>query len=531
MIKILLGIRLRSILYGYTAQARKRGKSGKGTYILFGFLYLYVFAVMAGMMGVSFASIVQPYHAQGLDWLYFAMAGLMSLGFSLIGSVFTTQNQLYAAKDNPLLLSMPIAPQYILISRIIPLFCFNLLFASMVMLPAMVVYGIFIGFSLTGVLLQLLGLFAVVLLSQALACLLGRLLHMLLSRLNKSVASLLYTVTFLVLYFWIYGKAGDFLNAIVTGGSRIAGILSSWVWPVYALGLGCTGSFLHALVMPAVSCAAFGLVYAMLSRSFLKAAASTGAGRRKTALDLSATKTASPVQAVVRKELGKFLGSPVYLTNMGMGLIMTLALTVAGIIFSGKLKAVLFQLPEMVELVPLLVCAALSFLISTMCISTPSVSLEGKNIWILKAMPIASESILQGKLLLHCVLTIPLCMVSGLVLAVCYGCSFAQVLLCSLIPGLLALLCGLVGLCAGLQWARLDYISEAYPCKQSISVLVTMFSMMGLPLLLGLLFIPLFGESLSVTMFLSFCAALLAAACFGFYRLLMGWGVRKWENL
>lgn len=531
MIRVLLRIRLRSLLYGITAQARKRGSNGKGIYILYGLLYLYVFAVMAGMMGTAFASIIAPYHAQGLDWLYFSMAGLMALSFSLIGSVFTTQSQLYSAKDNALLLSMPIDPKHILMSRMIPLFGFSLLFAATVMVPAMVVYAIFAQFSLAGLLLQLLGLCAVVLLSQALACLLGRLLHLLLTKLNKSVASLLYTVSFLAVYFWIYGKAGDFLNAIVTDGSKIAGILSHWVWPLYAMGVGCTGNFAYALVLPAVSCVVFGIVYALLSRSFLKASTATGVSRKKTALNLSATKTASPVRAIIRKELGKFLGSPVYLTNMGMGLLMTVAMTVAGVIFSGQLKAVLFQSPEMAEATPLLVCSVLSFLISTMCISTPSVSLEGKNIWILKAMPLSTRNILQGKLLLHCALTVPLCMVSGLILSVCYGCSVSQVVLCSLIPGLLALLCGLVGLCAGLQWARLDYISEAYPCKQSVSVLITMCSIMFLPVLLGLLYLPISGGVLSVSGFLAFNAALLAGACFGFYRLLMTWGVRKWNDL
>ena len=36
----------------------------------------------------------------GLDWLYFALAGLVALAFAVFGSVFMTQTQLYDAKDN-----------------------------------------------------------------------------------------------------------------------------------------------------------------------------------------------------------------------------------------------------------------------------------------------------------------------------------------------------------------------------------------------------------------------------------------------
>lgn len=58
----------------------------------------------------------------GLTWLYFAMAGTMALALSMLGSVFMTQAQLYDAKDNERLLSMPIPPKYILLTRIAMLF-------------------------------------------------------------------------------------------------------------------------------------------------------------------------------------------------------------------------------------------------------------------------------------------------------------------------------------------------------------------------------------------------------------------------
>ena len=45
------------------------------------------------------------------------MAGIMALALAVFGSVFMTQTQLYDAKDNELLLSMPIRPLHILMSR------------------------------------------------------------------------------------------------------------------------------------------------------------------------------------------------------------------------------------------------------------------------------------------------------------------------------------------------------------------------------------------------------------------------------
>lgn len=530
MIKSLLSVRFRALFASMTAQGRKKKKRSTGMVILFAILYLYLIAVVGGVMCLTFYSLAEPYHALGLDWLYFAIAGLMGLGLAVFGSVFATQSQLYDAKDNALLLSMPIPPKVILLSRMIPLLALNLLFAGIVIIPAMVMYAIFVRFSLGGILLQLLALLAVCVLAQAIACLLGWLLHLLLSKLNKSFASMLYMVVFLGLYFSVYSQAGNILQTIAASGSLIAEALQTWVWPLYAMGAGCLGDPLLMLAFIAITGLLFALVYWVLSVTFLRAATSSRGSRKKRKLDMSGIQVSSPLRAITVKELRKFLGCPVYLTNMGLGIILTAALPVCGLIFRNSVLEVLTLLDSTASLTPLLICAVLSFTVSTTCISTPAVSLEGKNIWILKSMPLTGKQILTGKLLLHIFLSVPITMLAGLILAIAYSCTAADILLSALIPGLLALLNGLLGMWAGLQWAKLDYISEAYPCKQSVSVLVVMFGMMGVPLVLGIGYAFL-SQILSPTVFLVLCAAILAAACWGLYRVVMTWGIKKWNSL
>ena len=531
MIRTLVSLRFRALFTGLIVQRQKKNKSSKGTVILFAFLFLYVFAVVAGMMGFTFYSLAQPYHMLGLDWLYFSMAGLMGLGFAVLGSVFTTQNQLYDAKDNPLLLSMPIPPRIILLSRMIPLLAMNLLFGGLVIVPATVVYAIFVEFSIVGLLLQLLCLAGIAVLAQAISCLLGWLLHLLLSKLNKSLASVLYLVVFLGIYFYVYSQAGEILTAIVMESQQIASILSKWVWPLYAMGMGCLENGGLLLAFLGICAVCFAAVYAILSATFLRSATMSSVSRKRQKLNLKTSKTAPPVNAIVGKELRKFLGSPVYLTNLGVGLLMAAALTVAGVIFREDLLSAFSMIPGFTDLIPLLICAVLSFLISTMYISAPSVSLEGKNIWILKSLPVSGKDILNAKLLFHCRMTVPLCGICGFVLALAYGCSIPDILLCAAFPMLLVMTNGLIGMVFGLQWARLDYINDAYPCKQSAAVAFTMFGMMGLPAILGLIYGFLLVDHLSPSFFLALISLILAAVNYGLYRLLITWGVRKWEAL
>lgn len=530
MMKALLRVRFRALTAMFIQRGRQKKKQSMGTTILFAFLYLYLGAVVCGMSGLTFYALAKPYHMLELDWLYFAMAGLSGLGIAVIGSVFTTQNQLYDAKDNPLLLSMPIPPTRILLSRMLPLLALNLLFASIVMVPAIVVYAVWIDFQVLFLLLQILSIPAIAILAQTIGCLLGWLLHLFMSRVNKSIASVVFMLVFLVAYFVIYYNANDILNTLIMNTDVLADTLSAWVWPIYAMGKGCTGSLWQTMAFTAICAAAFALVYWALSATFLKTATMSFSGRKARKLRLAGAKESSPMKAIIGKELGKFVSTPVYLTNAGVGILLTAALPVAGIFFRDKVMQFITLLMLPSDMTALLVCAVLSFLVSTLFISTPTVSLEGKNLWILKSMPVSPKQILNAKLGMHILLTVPVTALAGLVLGITYECGILGTVFCAVLPALLALLNGVLGMVSGLKWARFDYVNEAYPCKQSVSVAVSMFGMMGLPLALGLLYGFVLYDRLTPLVFLASSGLLLAAMCFGFYMLMTRWGTKQWNR-
>lgn len=534
MMKALLAVRLRAMLAGFMAQSRQKKKKSRGVMLLFAFLYVYVAVVIAGMMCMMFGQLAPVYHAAGLDWLYFSMAGLMALMFAVFGSVFSTQSQLYEAKDNDLLLSMPIRPGAILFSRMVPLLLLTVVFAGLVMIPASVMYAISAALSPLGIVLQVLSLLAVTFLAQAAACLLGWGLHLLLNKMNKSFASLLYMVVFLGLYFWIYSQAGNIMNSMAANGASIASALEAWAWPICAMGRGCTGEILYFLIFAVICGVLFGVVYYLLSRTFLKSATSRRSARRRK-LNMAAQKAGTPAGAIVFKEWRHFLGSPVYLTNTGIGILLTAVLAVAAVIFRRKVMELL-ELYAAMGLaldgyLPLIICALLGFMASMMFISAPSVSLEGKNLWILRSMPVSSKRILQAKLRFHILLTTPVTTVSAAVVAVALGCGAPETVLCALVSGLFTVLNGMLGMVCGLRWAKLDWLSEAYPCKQGAAAGITMFASMGVPLLLAGLYFLLARFQLTETVFMVLCALILAAASFGLYRVVATWGVRRWESL
>ena len=219
---------------------------------------------------------------------------------------------------------------------------------------------------------------------------------------------------------------------------------------------------------------------------------------------------------------------------MGLGLILTLALGVLGILFREKVLSILEvlsgYLPNTKKLIPLFLCGILMFLNATCCLATPTVSLEGKNIWIPKTMPISALTILQSKLLFHLIPVVPVMALCALCLGIAYGLSITALVLSVLVVSLAACFNATLGLWAGLRWARLDYISEAHPCKQSAAILVSMLSLMGLPVALGLGYWVL-ESMVSPTLYMALAATLLSGGSLGFYRIVTTWGVKHWESL
>ena len=119
MIKILMKKQLKQLFSGFFVD-RKTGKSKSKGAAVFG-IVIYITLIL-GCMGSMFGSVAYSMCAQlcavGLDWMYMAMMAMMSLAIGIFGSVFNTYASIYQAKDNDLMLSLPIPVRAILFSRL-----------------------------------------------------------------------------------------------------------------------------------------------------------------------------------------------------------------------------------------------------------------------------------------------------------------------------------------------------------------------------------------------------------------------------
>ena len=93
MFKSLLKIRLSGTLSSMTTQSANGKKSKKAVKTAAAIpLLIFLFAIIAGSMGVMFFEMSKIFHAAGADWMYFSLSFMIAFALMFIGSVFLTAN-------------------------------------------------------------------------------------------------------------------------------------------------------------------------------------------------------------------------------------------------------------------------------------------------------------------------------------------------------------------------------------------------------------------------------------------------------
>ena len=125
-------------------------------------------------------------------------------------------------------------------------------------------------------------------------------------------------------------------------------------------------------------------------------------------------------------------------------------------------------------------------------ITAPSVSLEGKSIWLVQSLPVSPWRVLKAKIKLHLILTlIPMYILTVCVLSVCAP-SFEYVILIPLTVTAFAVVMALSGLCLNLKSPNLGWKNETVPIKQSLSVTVALFGGWAVVIAFGALYVALY---------------------------------------
>lgn len=531
MLKLLVKKQLFEIFRSYFYDAKKNKARTKGATIGYIVMFVLLMVCLLGtMFGVLSNTMCGPLAEMGMDWLYFVIMGMMAVFLGAFGSVFNTYSGLYLAKDNDLLLSMPIPVRVIMTSRLLSVYLMGLMYSGIVILSAILVYWFTVPVTAGRILGGVVLLVDISLFVLTLSCALGWVVAKISLKLKrKSFITVIVSLVFFGLYYFVCFRSQAMITDLLLNAENVGNKLKG-IYPLYLFGrVGC-GDGVAMLIVSAVVIALLALVWYLIARSFLHIATASG-NTAKTVYHEKAVKPVSADAALLRKELGRFTASPLYMLNCGLGTVFLVVLAVLALIKGREVFLMMNALFAGGEgFVTVLAALCLCLLAGSNDISTPSVSLEGKSLWIAQSLPIDPWQALRAKLRMHLLITeLPL-VVCAVCVAAVSGAALPEIVMMLVTPMVYVVLSAAFGLFMGLKRPNLNWTSEVAPIKQGLAVFLSMFVGWLVAVALGFLYYALMARVGAVA-FLLTVTALFAVLALVLLRWLKTSGAKIYQHL
>ncbi len=474
MFKALLKKQLKELTASFFWDGRTGRPRSKGAIAGYAGLFLLLAALAEGVFAAICLPLCGVLLPMGLDWLYFALAGLAGLALAVFQGAVMAHGVLYTPRDSDTLLALPIPPVQLLAARLVELALVEGGCLVLVLLPAYGVYGFFTA-DLPGALLGGGGLL-LALGSGALAfsCLLGGAVAFAANRVGRYRSAVTVLCSLLVIggYYLVCIQFSAWLNWLLVNAQAVAAAAGR-VLPLVLLGRAGAGEPLA-------------LLYCLLAGGGMLAAAvwllsgrygrllGAGSSTPRPVYREGRWRVHSPRRALLAREARQLAASPAYILNCALGSVLLLGLAVFALwrpdLLADFGARMAHRGPGMQALA---LCGLLCSVASANLLTAPSVSLEGRGLWQLQILPVDPWLPLRAKLELQMLLT-------ALPLVLCVLCAggplglgAGEMALAALTALLYGLLLAALGLALGVRMPNLCWTSETAALKHSMASRLT----------------------------------------------------------
>ena len=259
MLKLLVKKQLSEIFCAYFYDAKKNKARSRVSTIMF---MLWFAVIMTGVLGGIFTMLSRklcaPMAALDMGWMYFALMGLLAILLGTFGSVFNTFSGLYLAKDNDLLLSMPIPVSAILASRLISVYIMGLMYSAVVIIPAWIVYMVTAGVTIQNLFGGMILTLLISVIVMTLSCLLGYVVAKVSLKLkHKSIITVFVSLLFIGAYYFFYFKAQNMITDLLANLTVYGEKIKGSAYLIFAFGSVGVGDVKATLIMFALVAVTF----------------------------------------------------------------------------------------------------------------------------------------------------------------------------------------------------------------------------------------------------------------------------------
>jgi len=466
-------------------------KQHKGKTILIIFLLLYGIGSLLFTFGFLFFDLGKTLNEFGLIEILLIYAFIYSTVLAIMFVLFRANGYLFNYKDYELLSPLPLKTHTVIFAKTTVMLVFIYFSVFGFLAPISFSYFYHTGFDIVTFIIFLLGAFTIPLIPTIVFSFISLVIARLTSGMRHTnllniifLFIVFFGIMYLAMSFNSFGDANPLLNqqgfmenigAVYPPVKWFVGAVQDhnfgYLALLYITNLGLFGGFIFTIQKLVVSTNQRAL--SKKTRKNAKAAVS---------------KQQSIMASISSKEMRKFINTPIYALNIGFGPLVLLIMAIASIFYADKLNAY-FNLEFNIGVsADILILIIIGFCMSMVFSSAVSLSLEGKNFWILKSLPIQPKTIMYGKMIFNIILGLPLALISLIIMTFTFGIEPITFIMMAVYTISLSLVVTVLGSIVNLFLPKFDFRNPAEVVKQSAAALLGLFGSWIILIINGLIF-------------------------------------------
>lgn len=456
---------------------KKRGKT-IGVFVAYGILAImavsYSFGLAYGFGMLGLGEIVSYYAI--------TVAAIINLVFTFL----KTNGILFAGNDYDVLMSLPFSTKTVITAKFLYMYLKNLMWTAIIMLPMGAAYMCCMGVTASDIIIWLVITLFTPLIPMTIASAVGALIIGIGSgfRYKVLVQTILIAVFMIAIFavsffFQSAGANPNFEEELVEMGAfiqeQMAQIYPLSAWFAKAVN---DGEILFVGLYIVVSFVLYGMFASLVGWKYKKINSALMTSHKNSNYKVEKMKEKSVLYALMWKEAKRFTSSITYISNIGMGIFLAILAAIACAVIG--VDSLLMKMglsgykDNMTYALPVLVLAVLAM----GCTTGVSLSLEGKNYWIVQSLPITKATLYKGKMLFNLSLGIPTAFICSILLMIACKPSIMVSILYFIIMCAGVCLSTTFGMFIGKNFPKFDWEEEIQVIKQGMASTICIFANM-----------------------------------------------------
>jgi len=470
-----------------------------------GLVILVAIAELVGMYAYMMIQLYKGASAVNVPQIVLTMAAVVSGVITLVFGIFYILSGIFLAKDTEFLATLPLPQGSIFASKFILVLLGEYPFAFFLMLPPVIIYGIGQNMGVVYYLLALICILFIPLVPLVVSSFFSLLLMNIVGRSRRRdlitiVGSIILIIGMFLGQNYLISRMPDneqeFLAELVKNSNVVVEYTGRVFPPAVWITKILSGTFSEAAVNMAylliVSLGAFLLVYLIASFIYQRGATAQFEAVTSTGKTRLSYRSTSQVLAIFRIEWLTILRTPIYALN-SLVMIFIAPLIMMMPMFGGNFSKDsdlenLFNLIEKgvsTPLFPMIVAGVVTLFVLMNPAVSSTFSREGKNIWILKNIPVKPEIQVYGKLLAGYSISFIGAVLSSVVAMLSFGITPAATVMAVILSAAALVPISAVGIYIDMIRPKLVWNNPQEAIKQNFNVVVAM--------LLGFVTLSIFG--------------------------------------